>query len=179
MHLANTRIAHSSDEALSPFVRHFGSRHFLSLSSFILRLDHRFAPFILDRLKKKSFTPGNRWKRLTACGCAATSFPKSIKNLVLSAIDRGNMCYVDLMRFEDGIAIISMESECVMHFSRDDLEIGAHEAKLGRDDSPAKARVMLNPGSLVLMSGEARYSSKHEINRADGFQIWKGKEILQ
>ncbi|KAK8961740.1 hypothetical protein KSP40_PGU003289 [Platanthera guangdongensis] len=47
------------------------------------------------------------------------------------------------------------------------------------DDSPAKVPVMLNPGSLILMSGEARYSWKHEINRADGFQIWKGREILQ
>ncbi|KAK8943099.1 hypothetical protein KSP39_PZI009426 [Platanthera zijinensis] len=91
----------------------------------------------------------------------------------------GICAHVDLMRFEDGIAIVSMESECVMHFSRDDREIRAHETGVGRDDSPAKVPVMLNPGSLILMSGEARYSWKHEINRADGFQIWKGREILQ
>ncbi|KAH6813964.1 2-oxoglutarate and oxygenase superfamily protein [Perilla frutescens var. frutescens] len=72
--------------------------------------------------------------------------------------------HVDLMRFEDGIAIISLESRCVMHFSSG-----------GR----LKIPVLLRPGSLVLMWGEARYLWKHEINRHPGFQIWQGKQVHQ
>lgn len=74
------------------------------------------------------------------------------------------------MRFEDGIAIISMESACVMHFSR---------SEEGEEGSCRRIPVFLNPGSLILMSGEARYLWKHEINRKPGFQLWEGKEILQ
>lgn len=40
--------------------------------------------------------------------------------------------------------------------------------------------VLLSPGSLILMSGEARYRWKHEINRKQkGFQVWEGEEIDQ
>lgn len=74
------------------------------------------------------------------------------------------------MRFEDGIAIVSLESECIMHFSRE------ASAKV----SPSsKVPVYLTPGSLVLMSGEARYLWKHEINRKPGIQVWEGRELKQ
>ncbi|KAH6766384.1 2-oxoglutarate and oxygenase superfamily protein [Perilla frutescens var. hirtella] len=75
--------------------------------------------------------------------------------------------HVDLMRFEDGIAIISLESPCVMHFSS--------SSEGGRFKIP----LLLSPGSLVLMWGEARYLWKHEINRHPGFQIWEGKQLDQ
>ncbi|WCJ21353.1 2-oxoglutarate (2OG) and Fe(II)-dependent oxygenase superfamily protein [Euphorbia peplus] len=81
----------------------------------------------------------------------------------------GICAHVDLLRFEDGIAIVSLESSCVMHFSqvREDpstlLKVGVH----------------LNPGSLVILSGESRYLWKHEINRKPGFQIWEGQELNQ
>lgn len=40
--------------------------------------------------------------------------------------------------------------------------------------------VLLSPGSLILMSGEARYRWKHEINRKQsGFQVWEDEEIDQ
>ncbi|XP_020582656.1 alkylated DNA repair protein alkB homolog 8 isoform X3 [Phalaenopsis equestris] len=91
----------------------------------------------------------------------------------------GICAHVDLMRFEDGIAIVSMESECVMHFSRADQETHLHEAEAGEEGSLVRIPVLLNPGSLVLMHGEARYSWKHEINRKAGFQTWKGREIVQ
>lgn len=42
-----------------------------------------------------------------------------------------------------------------------------------------KVPIHLTPGSLVLMSGEARYEWKHEINRKSGFQTWEGREIEQ
>ncbi|CAN8237770.1 unnamed protein product [Cochlearia groenlandica] len=76
----------------------------------------------------------------------------------------GICAHVDLLRFEDGIAIVSLESPCVMRFS--------HEEK--------EEYVLLSPGSLIIMSGEARYRWKHEINRKQkGFQVWEGEEIIQ
>ncbi|KAE9589779.1 hypothetical protein Lal_00021562 [Lupinus albus] len=78
----------------------------------------------------------------------------------------GICAHVDLLRFEDGIAIVSLESSCVMHFSSVDNEL-------------VSVPVLLNPGSLVVMSGEARYRWKHEINRKPGFQTWEGRELDQ
>ncbi|KAF8116511.1 hypothetical protein N665_0017s0067 [Sinapis alba] len=80
----------------------------------------------------------------------------------------GICAHVDLLRFEDGIAIVSLESPCVMRFS---------PAEKGEGEG---VDVLLSPGSLILMSGEARYQWKHEINRKQiGFQVWEGEEIDQ
>ncbi|KAF2539754.1 hypothetical protein F2Q68_00018626 [Brassica cretica] len=80
----------------------------------------------------------------------------------------GICAHVDLLRFEDGIAIVSLESPCVMRFS---------PAEKGEGED---VDVLLSPGSLILMSGEARYRWKHEINRKQiGFQVWEGEEIDQ
>ncbi|CAH9093102.1 unnamed protein product [Cuscuta epithymum] len=92
----------------------------------------------------------------------------------------GIRAHVDLMKFEDGIAIVSLESSCVMHFGRAESE---DVYSLAEDDSGGKVPVLLNPGSLALMWGEARYLWKHEINRmqqtAGGFQEWQGRVITQ
>ncbi|KAJ8510879.1 hypothetical protein OPV22_001313 [Ensete ventricosum] len=90
----------------------------------------------------------------------------------------GICAHVDLMRFDDGIAIISLESACVMHFTRSKQEEGNDEGQ-GEEGSLMRVPVFLSPGSLVLMSGEARYVWKHEINRKQGFQLWEGEEIHQ
>ncbi|KAL8100956.1 hypothetical protein AgCh_032999 [Apium graveolens] len=82
----------------------------------------------------------------------------------------GICAHVDLMRFEDGIAIVSLESSCVMHFTRAESEA---------TNNRQKVPVYLSPGSLVLMWGEARYLWKHEINRNPGIQTWEGKNIDQ
>lgn len=86
--------------------------------------------------------------------------------------------HVDLMRFEDGIAIVSLESSCVMHFTQVKEASATGE---GRIDNPhaVKIPVYLTPGSLVIMSGEARYLWKHEINRKQGFQMWEGEVLNQ
>ncbi|XP_010429769.1 PREDICTED: uncharacterized protein P8A3.02c [Camelina sativa] len=82
----------------------------------------------------------------------------------------GICAHVDLLRFEDGIAIVSLESPCVMRFSPAEKE----------EQEEEYVDVLLNPGSLILMSGEARYQWKHEINRKqNGFQVWQGEEIDQ
>ncbi|PKA57423.1 hypothetical protein AXF42_Ash013611 [Apostasia shenzhenica] len=110
---------------------------------------------LFDQLIANVYQPGEWFKSVVPLG--------SLLNVQL-----GICAHIDLLRFADGIAIISMESECVMHFSKADDVQGV-----------CNVPVLLHPGSLVLMSGEARYNWKHEINRKPGFQFWKGKEILQ
>ncbi|XP_042377691.1 uncharacterized protein LOC121970798 isoform X1 [Zingiber officinale] len=89
----------------------------------------------------------------------------------------GICAHVDLMRFDDGIAIISLESACVMHFTRCKQEDNINKSQT--EEGIKRIPVFLNAGSLVLMSGEARYLWKHEINRKQGFQSWEGRELAQ
>lgn len=92
---------------------------------------------------------------------------------------QGICAHVDLMRFEDGIGILSLESSCVMHFTR--VEEGGSDIVEHRENHPltTKVPVLLTPGSLVIMSREARYLWKHEINRKPGLQMWEGQELMQ
>lgn len=83
------------------------------------------------------------------------------------------------MRFEDGIAIVSLESPCVMHFTPVDQTSCDPTSKGEVSTSTLKVVVYLNPGSLVLLWGKARYLWKHEINRKPGFQMWEGQELIQ
>lgn len=92
---------------------------------------------------------------------------------------QGICAHVDLMRFDDGIAIVSLESACVMHFSQAGQGgTACGTVKHGEGES-TKVPVYLKPGSLVLMSGDARYLWKHEINRKPGAQLWDGGELEQ
>ncbi|KAK8982208.1 hypothetical protein V6N11_037382 [Hibiscus sabdariffa] len=104
----------------------------------------------------------------------AIELSSSIREAVLLG-GEGICAHVDLMRFEDGIAIVSLESSCVMHFTC--VEEGGSDIVEG--GKKHKIPVLLSPGSLVLMSGEARYLWKHEINRKPGFQMWEGRELVQ
>ncbi|KAG6512580.1 alkylated DNA repair protein alkB homolog 8 isoform X3 [Zingiber officinale] len=89
----------------------------------------------------------------------------------------GICAHVDLMRFDDGIAIISLESACVMHFTQCKQEDNINKSQT--EEGIKRIPVFLNAGSVVLMSGEARYLWKHEINRKQGFQLWEGRELAQ
>ncbi|BDA44448.1 probable Alkylated DNA repair protein alkB homolog 8 [Coccomyxa sp. Obi] len=59
----------------------------------------------------------------------------------------GITAHVDLDRFEDGIAIVSLGSAAIMDYTRDEC----HE------------RLLLQPGDVLLLEGEARYQWKHGI----------------
>ncbi|TVU23765.1 hypothetical protein EJB05_26145 [Eragrostis curvula] len=91
----------------------------------------------------------------------------------------GICAHVDLMRFDDGIAIISLESACVMQFSQAEPGGTARDILKQGDIESTKVPVHLSPGSLVLMSGDARYLWKHGINRKPGAQLWDGRELEQ
>lgn len=58
-----------------------------------------------------------------------------------------------------------------MHFTHKDEEDAKSSTKM--------IPVLLTPGSLVLMWGEARYLWKHQINRKPGYQKLDGEEIEQ
>ncbi|KAM0886612.1 hypothetical protein ACQ4PT_029599 [Festuca glaucescens] len=95
------------------------------------------------------------------------------------ASNQGICAHVDLMRFDDGIAIVSLESACVMSFSQ---ECGAYDTQNTQKHGESEwtnVPVYLNPGSLVVLSGDARYHWKHEINRKPGAQLWNGRELEQ
>ncbi|XP_061369855.1 uncharacterized protein LOC133312637 [Gastrolobium bilobum] len=94
-------------------------------------------------------------------------FDQMIANLYQPG--EGISAHVDLLRFDDGIAIISLESSCVMHFTPGS----------GSGSGSVSVPLLLTPGSLLLMSGEARYRWKHEINRRPGFQLWQGQQLTQ
>lgn len=113
----------------------------------------------------------------------------------------GICAHVDLLKFEDGIAIISLESTCVMHFKRVQpscqQNISLYESKHLYDRQArhtfaeakavvseqesliTKVPILLQPGDVVLISGEARYDWTHEINRSEGCQVWNGQMIPQ
>ncbi|KAK9111308.1 hypothetical protein Scep_018827 [Stephania cephalantha] len=92
----------------------------------------------------------------------------------------GICAHVDLMRFEDGIAIVSLESTCVMHFSPVENETcRIRDVEIHNKLAPMKIPILLNPGSLILMHEDARYLWKHEINRDPRFQVWGGQELCQ
>lgn len=74
--------------------------------------------------------------------------------------------HVDLARFEDGIAVLSLLSASVMRFRK--------------CEKPAeKVDVLLSPGDMILLSGDARYKWTHEINRDEKEQVWAGEVLKQ
>eukprot|EP01018_Ginkgo_biloba_P003461 Gb_33547 [translate_table: standard] len=106
----------------------------------------------------------------------------------------GICAHVDLLRFDDGIAIISLESTCVMQFTQ--LHVMPNVAQYLEEqcstnqnfeesntkdnlDLAMKIPILLMPGDAILMCGEARYNWSHEINCNVGHQIWNGEEIIQ
>lgn len=62
--------------------------------------------------------------------------------------------------FEDTIVSMSLESSCVMHFTN-------------KRDQTLKRPVLLKPGSIVVLTGQARYEWMHSIN-ARRYDEWKG-----
>lgn len=78
---------------------------------------------------------------------------------------QGICAHVDLMCFEDGIAIVSLESACLMHFSRAEQIGAACDIVKHGDGESTKVPVYLKLGSLALMSGDARYLWMHDSMR--------------
>ncbi|XP_068664043.1 alkylated DNA repair protein ALKBH8 homolog isoform X2 [Aristolochia californica] len=127
--------------------------------------------FIGDSNKEEPLAPNILWRE--------PLFDQLIVNVYQAG--EGICGHTDLLRFDDGIAIVSLESACVMHFTQvgrgDCVDDNVKQDK--EICSILKVPVLLSPGTLVLMSGEARYIWKHEINRMQGCQVWEGVELEQ
>ncbi|EIE27120.1 hypothetical protein COCSUDRAFT_55144 [Coccomyxa subellipsoidea C-169] len=115
------------------------------------------------------------WATKLASTLPAHLFSKQIQGrtpvfdqLTANAYESGDgICaHVDLDRFEDGIAIVSLGSSAVMDFTRG----SCHE------------RLLLRPGDVLLLEGEARYKWKHGIasvasEQYGGQHIQRGRRI--
>ncbi|KAL6868197.1 hypothetical protein ACP4OV_015042 [Aristida adscensionis] len=62
----------------------------------------------------------------------------------------GICAHVVLLRFDDGITIVSLESACVMHFSQAEPRGAIFDTLKQGHNAATKVPVYLNPGSLVL-----------------------------
>eukprot|EP00850_Spirogloea_muscicola_P024463 SM000868S23185 [mRNA] locus=s868:820:1584:- [translate_table: standard] len=92
----------------------------------------------------------------------------------------GIKAHVDLARFEDGIAIVSLLSDCLMRFTPTAMHIAAPaplDMEAGGAAEPIS--VLLRPGDLLLLSGAARRDWMHGIDRGPGRQVWRCKELVQ
>ncbi|KAG2224584.1 hypothetical protein INT45_003724 [Circinella minor] len=79
---------------------------------------------------------------------------------------KGIKSHVDLLRFDDGILSISLLSSCVMMMKKDNQKIP----------------VVLRPGDVLALSGEARYQWEHGIeektsDQVDGEWIERGTRV--
>jgi alkylated DNA repair dioxygenase AlkB len=83
--------------------------------------------------------------------------------------------HVDLLRFDDGIIIVSLLSSCVMTMRPANHNDKQSEGSVRRD-------ILLRPGDILALSGEARYHWKHGIeerliDEIDGETIERGTRI--
>lgn len=114
---------------------------------------------------------------------------------------------MDLLRFEDGVAVVSLLSSCVMtlqpvqgkeagptgnEVDADLCSINAVSAKRVSTAGTPRRRatnttsvshrggisVLLQPGDLLLLTGPSRYEWKHGITRTSACQSWCGAKSL-
>mmetsp|Transcript_32014 Transcript_32014/g.76081 ORF Transcript_32014/g.76081 Transcript_32014/m.76081 type:complete len:244 (-) Transcript_32014:537-1268(-) len=95
-------------------------------------------------------------------------FNQMILNLYTAG--QGICSHVDLARFEDGIANVSFLSSCVMKFQK----------ACCKNETPSESTVpvLLEPGDLLLLQGEARYNWTHGIDAVTE-EVWDGRVVAR
>ena len=102
----------------------------------------------------------------------------------------GIVDHVDLVKFEDGIAGISFGSTCIMTFRRcASTSSGAmataeaystapepEQQEVHEEVVPPFVEVLLQPGDLICLSGEARWAWTHGIP-ARTEDVWQGETL--
>ncbi|KAI9261470.1 hypothetical protein BDA99DRAFT_560345 [Phascolomyces articulosus] len=91
-------------------------------------------------------------------------FDQAIINLYHKG--KGIKSHIDLLRFDDGILVVSLLSSCVMIMQKEDH----------------KVPLLLRPGDVLTLSGEARYEWEHGIEEQmrdyiDGEWIERGTRV--
>mmetsp|Transcript_10685 Transcript_10685/g.30373 ORF Transcript_10685/g.30373 Transcript_10685/m.30373 type:complete len:268 (-) Transcript_10685:278-1081(-) len=84
--------------------------------------------------------------------------------LIMNAYEPGDgICsHVDLLRFQDGIANLSFLSTCVMAFQKAE-QCDCLTLEEGSQGCRQQTQVLLEPGDLLLLQGDARYKWEHGI----------------
>ncbi|CEG76286.1 hypothetical protein RMATCC62417_11203 [Rhizopus microsporus] len=105
-------------------------------------------------------------------------FDQAILNLYQKG--EGIVSHVDLLRFDDGILIISLLSSCVMTMKPAIEESTSYRQR--QDDNRLKYDVLLRPGDILALSEDARYKWEHGIHERlfdhiDGEVIERGTRI--
>lgn len=92
--------------------------------------------------------------------------PYLADQMIVNAYEPGGgiSAHVDLSAFDDTIAAISLGSTCVMQFA---------ETASGREEA-----VLVEPGSALVLSGEARYRWTHAIP-ARTSDLWQDRELVR
>eukprot|EP00026_Physarum_polycephalum_P015256 Phypoly_transcript_15894.p1 GENE.Phypoly_transcript_15894~~Phypoly_transcript_15894.p1 ORF type:complete len:235 (+),score=32.23 Phypoly_transcript_15894:33-737(+) len=87
--------------------------------------------------------------------------------------------HVDLLsKFADGIVIVSLGSTCVMDFRPvvNIEEAEKYSEKKDQKDEGTKISVLLRPGDVLSICGDARYKWTHGIEKKE-VDEWEGKSI--
>jgi alkylated DNA repair dioxygenase AlkB len=92
--------------------------------------------------------------------------PHLADQMIVNAYEPGAgiSAHVDLSAFDDAIAAISLGSTCVMQFA---------EKASGREEA-----LLLEPGSALVLSGEARSQWTHAIP-ARTSDLWQNRELVR
>ncbi|KAI8874757.1 hypothetical protein K501DRAFT_264733 [Backusella circina FSU 941] len=106
-------------------------------------------------------------------------FDQAILNLYKKG--QGIVSHVDLLRFEDGIIIISLLSSCVMTMRPANSNKKGYNQHQEQQDT-LRRDILLRPGDILALSGEARYDWEHGIeekliDEIDGQIIERGTRI--
>ncbi|GAN00721.1 oxidoreductase, 2OG-Fe(II) oxygenase family protein [Mucor ambiguus] len=105
-------------------------------------------------------------------------FDQAILNMYKKG--EGITSHVDLLRFEDGILIISLMSSCIMTMRPARKDATSYHAENTDDNN--KYDILLCPGDVLALSQEARYDWEHGIpsqlvDEMDGQKIERGTRI--
>ena len=92
--------------------------------------------------------------------------PHLADQMIVNAYEAGAgiSAHIDLSAFDDAIAAISLGSHCVMQFA---------EKASGREEE-----LLIEPGSALVLSGEARSRWTHAIP-ARTSDLWHNRELVR
>ncbi|KAG0750113.1 hypothetical protein G6F57_000384 [Rhizopus arrhizus] len=93
----------------------------------------------------------------------------------------GIVSHVDLLRFDDGILIISLLSSCVMTMKPANKTSLSYK-KSNNDENSIRHDILLRPGDILALSEDSRYKWEHGIeerlfDEIDGDFIERGTRI--
>ena len=133
-------------------VQHYGFKYDYRKRKVDMSMHVGRLPDWLERLSQKLYSDGH--------------MPKIADQVIVNEYlpGQGISAHIDCEPcFEDTIVSMSLESSCVMHFTN-------------KRDQTLKIPVLLEPRSIVVLTGQARYEWMHSINARRNDE-WKGNRF--